>query len=1085
MVERIKKIGFINEAFFEKKHTLVLLALFLFPVLTVFAKTARTIGNENSDLSFSNSENNIYLLPFSDDSQRNNKGTSCPIVLFIEPLADICIDSAISPFQLTVTIQGSDGSGFGVWSGGGIIDPVNGVFDPLDSLAIIGDNLITYTFIENGCIIAENTTITLHGPPDASFSADSPLCTNDFSNIIAVSTAGGHYEWNFSGGNINAGNDEGPYEISWLSADSYLVSLVVTDQHGCTSSESQTIEVEKPLDIPIIDCFSTTTEIVFNWNDVPDALDHEVLLLNGPVGIEDLNLYSVSNLMSGGDSVTIQVSAVGPLPCGNSVAVKTCYTNDCPPLVVNIQPVPDICLDGTVSNIELEANIENYDAPGIWSGNGIIDEVVGIFDPHDPSINYGPNKIFVTFTEEACGYKDSITINVFEVPIADAGVADEITCAIKEIALTGNAIGTNLEYNWTGPGIVSGFNSLFPVINQPGTYFLKATDTLSSCAFKDSIVVTIDHNVPIADAGNDKEITCDSSTVVLEGSSSFGQNFQYIWHGPDINAGNLNDQNPVVSIPGYYVLEVLETVNDCYSPKDSVYVAENTQAPLADITQAIDVVNCEILSNHLIGNTILNGAYQWFDESSQLLGNSSSLVAGEQGFYIYSITNTQNGCVGFDTIIVAENISYPTASLSVSGSLDCDTKEVILDGSNSFYGQNIVYSWTSSTNGIVDGFNANIAVVVSPGNYNLTVLDTLNNCSNEIAGTVLQVFNEPTAIIRNLGEIDCNLSEVDLDGSGSVGIDSLNYQWLYHNTIVGQEPIVSVSNSGNYSLIVSNMNSNCADTSFIKVAYNAPPIEHVDIDISTPSCYGENDGILVFDSVVGGTPYYLFSIDGGQNFVSFNQFYNIESGHFDFIIKDAKGCQWDTSLIVEQPTELNLDIGDDLVLQMGDTLTLSASFNIPENQVDTIIWYPNDILHCSLEGECYEVFGQPTNSFYARAALIDLNGCIIKDKIKIELDKERIAFVPNIFSPNGDNKNDKFTIYAGNSVKQIKHFSVYNRWGKTIYEGTNFLPNDPAYGWDGTLNGKPLGPDVFVYWAEIELIDGQKTIFKGEVTLIK
>ncbi len=54
-----------------------------------------------------------------------------------------------------------------------------------------------------------------------------------------------------------------------------------------------------------------------------------------------------------------------------------------------------------------------------------------------------------------------------------------------------------------------------------------------------------------------------------------------------------------------------------------------------------------------------------------------------------------------------------------------------------------------------------------------------------------------------------------------------------------------------------------------------------------------------------------------------------------------------------------------------------------------------------------------------------------------------------------------------------------------IYAGSNFLPNDPAFGWDGTLNGKPLKPDVFVYWAEVELADGEKTFFKGEVTLLK
>ena len=54
----------------------------------------------------------------------NNSENTCPIVLFIEPLATICIDSTINPFPLMVTIQGSDGTGFGVWSGPGIIDPI-------------------------------------------------------------------------------------------------------------------------------------------------------------------------------------------------------------------------------------------------------------------------------------------------------------------------------------------------------------------------------------------------------------------------------------------------------------------------------------------------------------------------------------------------------------------------------------------------------------------------------------------------------------------------------------------------------------------------------------------------------------------------------------------------------------------------------------------------------------------------------------------------------------------------------------------------------------------------------------------------
>jgi gliding motility-associated-like protein len=499
----------------------------------------------------------------------------------------------------------------------------------------------------------------------------------------------------------------------------------------------------------------------------------------------------------------------------------------------------------------------------------------------------------------------------------------------------------------------------------------------------------------------------------------------------------------------------------------------------------IDEVNCEILNNQLVGNTIPTGEYQWFDPMSQLVGSTNSLSALDHGVYVYQVKDISTGCIGSDSIIVEDNVPYPMSRVLVPESLDCDSREVFLDGSNSFSGPNVVYSWTGPAGGIIDGSETNTATVNLSGNYKLTLLDTINNCTHESTGFVLEVYNAPISNIANPDEIDCTLKEIELDGTASQSVEALSYQWVYNSNFIGNAPIINVENSGTYSLIVSNENSDCSDTSSVDVVYNAPPIESVNLDISLPSCHGENDGIIVFETIDGGSPSYKYSIDGGLNFVSYNQFYNISAGPVDLLIEDRNGCQWDTSFVILNPIKLWLDIGEDQLLYMGDTLELEASINIPTDQVDTIIWYPSDIFECTGGGQCFEVFGRPLSSIYARATLIDLNGCIVKDKIKIEVDKESIAYVPNIFSPNGDNQNDKFKIYAGNTVKQIKHFSVYNRWGKTIYKSVNFLPNDPNYGWDGTLNGKPLGPDVFVYWAEVELVNGQKTIFKGEVTLIK
>ncbi|RMF32633.1 MAG: gliding motility-associated C-terminal domain-containing protein [Bacteroidetes bacterium] len=95
-------------------------------------------------------------------------------------------------------------------------------------------------------------------------------------------------------------------------------------------------------------------------------------------------------------------------------------------------------------------------------------------------------------------------------------------------------------------------------------------------------------------------------------------------------------------------------------------------------------------------------------------------------------------------------------------------------------------------------------------------------------------------------------------------------------------------------------------------------------------------------------------------------------------------------------------------------------------------------------------------------------------------------YIPNAFSPDGDGINDLFYIFAREgSVREIKTFLVFSRWGETVWEYHNFQPNDPAAGWDGTHRGQLMNPAVFVYFAEIEMIDGSIRLFEGDVTLIR
>jgi len=102
------------------------------------------------------------------------------------------------------------------------------------------------------------------------------------------------------------------------------------------------------------------------------------------------------------------------------------------------------------------------------------------------------------------------------------------------------------------------------------------------------------------------------------------------------------------------------------------------------------------------------------------------------------------------------------------------------------------------------------------------------------------------------------------------------------------------------------------------------------------------------------------------------------------------------------------------------------------------------------------------------------------------VDRRRQIYVANVFSPNEDGNNDILGVSAKpGAVTNILYFRIYDRWGNEVYELQNFLPNNPTIGWDGTFNGEPMNPGVFVWSAEIEFIDGERILYKGDVTVVR
>ncbi|MBK7762187.1 MAG: CotH kinase family protein [Bacteroidetes bacterium] len=89
------------------------------------------------------------------------------------------------------------------------------------------------------------------------------------------------------------------------------------------------------------------------------------------------------------------------------------------------------------------------------------------------------------------------------------------------------------------------------------------------------------------------------------------------------------------------------------------------------------------------------------------------------------------------------------------------------------------------------------------------------------------------------------------------------------------------------------------------------------------------------------------------------------------------------------------------------------------------------------------------------------------------------VFIPNVFSPNGDGKNDVFTIRVGKDIIGME-MSIFDRWGKEVYH-----TNNVNAGWNGSYDDKSADIGVYQYIVKIRYRDNTNETFKGDVTLLR
>jgi gliding motility-associated-like protein len=186
-----------------------------------------------------------------------------------------------------------------------------------------------------------------------------------------------------------------------------------------------------------------------------------------------------------------------------------------------------------------------------------------------------------------------------------------------------------------------------------------------------------------------------------------------------------------------------------------------------------------------------------------------------------------------------------------------------------------------------------------------------------------------------------------------------------------------------------------------------------------------------------------------------------------FTITDGaiNGCDSIITLNLTISTNNTISLGEDLYI-CEETVTVSPGLGYSSYQ------WSDGTTNSSLSTDIYGVYS---------VTVTDIDGCTGYDEVELIKDCPANVWVPNVFSPNGDGKNEIFTAVGDN----LTGFSlkVFNRWGNLLFETTSI-----NNGWNGTYKGSKVSSGTYVYLIDYSFTEKRNTInrvIKGIVTLLK
>lgn len=891
----------------------------------------------------------------------------------------------------------------------------------------LGTTTITYKNL-NGCTITaiftttSNPNITNPGPQNACDSYTLPT-------ITGTNLTGNQSYYNNSqalGGTLLTGpitttQTVWIYDAQGLCKDEENFLVTITISPVITNNPGA-LSVCSNYALPVI----LGTNLTGNQNYYNNSQALGGIILTGPLTTtQTVWIYDVNGICFDEENYLVTINTTPP-NITNPGPVSACNTFTLP----------------TITGINLTGN-ENYYNNSQALGGTIISGAIST-----------TQTVWIYDVFGTCSDEESFLVTVNTPPsITNPGPQSVCDSYIPPTILGTNLSGNQEYYNNSqalGGTVISG------AITSTQTVWIY--DVNSSCSDEENFFVTVNNTPSITNPGS--QTACDSFTL----PTILGTNL----------TGNQNYYNNSQALGGTIIFGAITTTQTVW-----IYDAEGTcsdeESFLVTINITPAIINpgpqtvCDSYTLPTILGTNLTGNQEYYNNSQALGGTViSGTITTTQTIWIYDVNATCSDEVSF---LVTINNTPSITNPGPQTVCDSYTLPTIL-GTNLTGNQQYYNNYQAFGGTLISGPITSTQTV--------WIYDAEGSCSDE--ESFLVTINLTPSITNPDPQTKCDSYTLPtITGSNLSG--NQNY---YNNSQALGGTIVSGEITTTQTVWIYDSNGTCTNEVNFLVTINPTPI----IVISPDKLNGCAPLTVVFtnnSSPASDSVFWTFGDGTSVTLLSdtetITHTFNTV-GCFDITLTSStSGCTnslSETQLICTYETAIA-----DFSVNRLKTSLIDPTFEFTNLSNNTTIynWDFGDESTSIEENPTHEYVSEPAK--YSVTLLANnVNNCPDTKIIEVEVVDELIFYIPNTFTPDGDNINQVFTpIFKSGFDPYNFSMYIFDRWGTIIFE-----THDSTKGWHGTfgIDGTLCQDDTYT-WKIIysELETKKESVLIGHVNLLR